>query len=117
MVSDGSKTTAGLVRLLLMLLFLIKAVPKLFGYPDAVADFERFRYPEWFRMFVGVTELTAAVMLLAHQTAGYALTILAAVMVGAAFTLINAGDFREALVPMVVLGMIGYVAWNSREVA
>src|SRR5215218_2043921 len=102
MPSNTRKSTVGGVRLILAGLFIIKAIPKLLGSPSEFGQLERFRYPDWFWIITGIVELVAAVMLLAPRTTGYAVTALGTVMMGATFTLIDAGDFRQALVPMVI---------------
>src|SRR5437879_2234925 len=51
-----------------------------------VHDFHRWGYPDWFRIVVGITELTSMALLLVPRFAGYGASLFAAVMLGAIFT-------------------------------
>ena len=50
-----------------------------------VRDFHRWGYPDWFRMLIGIAELTSLALLLAPRFAGYGASLFAAVMLGAIF--------------------------------
>jgi uncharacterized membrane protein YphA (DoxX/SURF4 family) len=114
MAQRRKSSVASALRFLLVIVFLLKGLPKVMGTADAIADFERFRYPDWFRVVVGVVEMVAAVMLLRLQTTVAATTALAAIMIGAIVSLINAGEYRESLVPMVFLAMLAFLGWQHR---
>jgi len=51
-----------------------------------VRDFHRWGYPDWFRVLVGIGELTSMALLLIPRFASYGATLFAVVMLGAIFT-------------------------------
>lgn len=51
-----------------------------------VRDFQRWGYPDWFRIVVGIVELTSMALLLVPRLAGYGASLFGAVMLGAIFT-------------------------------
>src|SRR5436309_13943149 len=51
-----------------------------------VRDFHRWGYPDWFRIVVGIAELTSMVLLLVPRFAGYGASLFAVVMLGAIYT-------------------------------
>lgn len=91
---------------------------KLAGAETHVEDFERFGYPQWFRLATGSVEVLAALgLLLAFVTspplalAGGALTVL--VLGGALLTHVRTGDPLSDAVPAAALLVVGLaVVWN-----
>ena len=51
-----------------------------------VRDFHRWGYPDWFRMVIGIAELTSLALLLVPRFASFGASLFAAVMLGAMFT-------------------------------
>jgi len=51
-----------------------------------VRDFHRWGYPDWFRVVVGIAELTSVGLLLVPRLASYGASLFAAVMLGAIYT-------------------------------
>ena len=51
-----------------------------------VRDFQRWGYPDWFRLVVGIAELTSTALLLVPRLASYGASLFAVVMLGAIFT-------------------------------
>ena len=49
-------------------------------------DFNRWGYPDWFRIVIGIAELTSTVFLLVPRFASYGASLFAAVVLGAIFT-------------------------------
>jgi uncharacterized membrane protein YphA (DoxX/SURF4 family) len=83
-------------------------VMKLFGLGPTVANFERWRVPEWSRTVVGAVEIgitTAAIWGLLGSAAGTQLAALLAlwVMVGAIVVHGMAGDKPKETAPAIVL--------------
>ena len=85
-------------------------------------EFERFGYPQWFRVAVASGEVTAAVGLAAgllgdrrfERPAG---ALLASTMAGAVFThLVRAGDGpAQAAPPLVLGGLSAWIAASSKQ--
>ncbi len=61
-------------------------MPNVPGVQFWMRDFQRWGYPDWFRVAVGVAELLSFALLLVPRVAGYGATIFAVVMLGAIFT-------------------------------
>ena len=51
-----------------------------------VRDFHRWGYPDWFRIVVGITELSSMALLLVPRFAAYGASLFAVVMLGAIVT-------------------------------
>ena len=75
-------------QILLALVCVAAAVPKLTGRPGMVQEFGQIGAGQWMRYFVGAAELAGAIGLLTPRLAGLAAAGLAADMTGA--TIINA---------------------------
>ena len=75
-----------IITLLLALVCLRSGWLKVTGNVFWVRDFHRWGYPDWFRIVVGIAELTLMVLLLVPRFASYGASLFAAVMLGAIFT-------------------------------
>lgn len=75
-----------IIALLLALVCLRSGWLKVTGNIFWVRDFHRWGYPDWFRIVVGIAELTSMALLLVPRFAGYGASLFAAVMLGAIFT-------------------------------
>jgi putative oxidoreductase len=75
-----------IITLFLALVCLRSGLMKVTGNVFWVRDFHRWGYPDWFRMVVGITELTSLVLLLVPRFASYGASLFAVVMLGAMFT-------------------------------
>jgi len=75
-----------IIALLLALVCLRSGWLKVTGNVFWVRDFHRWGYPDWFRIVVGIAELTSMALLLAPRFASYGAIVFAAVMLGAIFT-------------------------------
>lgn len=87
---------------------------KVAGADQAVEDFERFGYPQWFRGLTGSLELLAAVGLFASfftspMVAMGASLVIVGVMVGALATHVRAGDAAAMMAPPAVILVIALV--------
>jgi len=75
-----------IITLLLSLVCLRSGWLKVSGNIFWVRDFHRWGYPDWFRIVVGIAELTSMALLLVPRFASYGASLFAAVMLGAMFT-------------------------------
>lgn len=74
------------ITLVLALVCLRSGWLKVTGNIFWVRDFHRWGYPDWFRIVVGIAELTSMALLLVPRLASYGASLFAAVMLGAMFT-------------------------------
>lgn len=78
-----------LLTLLLALVCLRSGLMKMPGVPGEqfwARDFSRWGYPGWFKIVVGIAELSSFALLLVPRLASYGAAAFAVVMVGAIFT-------------------------------
>jgi putative oxidoreductase len=75
-----------IITLFLALVCLRSGLMKVTGNIFWVRDFHRWGYPDWFRIVVGITELTSLVLLLVPRFASYGASLFAVVMLGAMLT-------------------------------
>ena len=75
-----------LITLFLALICVRSGWLKVSGNIFWVRDFHRWGYPDWFRLVVGIAELSATALLLVPRLASYGAGLFALVMVGAIFT-------------------------------
>src|SRR5437879_12543977 len=80
------EVTLWIIALFLALVCLRSGWLKVTGYIFWVRDFHRWGYPDWFRIVVGIAELTSMALLLVPRFASYGASLFAAVMLGAMFT-------------------------------
>jgi putative oxidoreductase len=66
-------------------------------------DFQRWGYPDWFRIVVGLAELAAFASLLVPRAAAYGAGLFGAVMVGAIFTHATHGESSRLPFNVVLL--------------
>ncbi len=79
------------------------------------AAFERWNYPAWFRIVVGVIETAGGVLILIPWTATYAAFALAAVMAGAWVTRFGDGHMVDVAWITAYLGALLWIAFEWRS--
>ena len=101
------KTAAKISQVLLVPAFLGAGGQKLAGTDQMVEEFDRYGYPQWFRVFTGTVEVTGAAGMFAGlfrpAIVPFAGLLLASTMVGALFTHIRLGDPAKNMAPPAVL--------------
>jgi uncharacterized membrane protein YphA (DoxX/SURF4 family) len=85
-----------------------------FVSPEVARQFAEFGYPAWFHFMIGAVEVGGALALLLPRTSFYAAGALAVVMAGAVFTHLRAGEVPQAVVPLVLLGLLALVGYARR---
>ncbi len=102
-------TIAGILQVLLAVVFVFAGGSKVAGIRMQVDNFKRYGYPQWFRVFSGVVELAGAagmvVGLFAEEVAIAAGIVLGAVMVGAAYTDLRKSAPVTLVAPVVLLAL------------
>ncbi len=104
---------AGIVQVLLGLLFAFSGGSKVAGMRMQIDNFNRYGYPQWFRVFTGLVELAGAagmvVGLFAEEVAIASGVVLAVTMVGAAYTDLRKSTPVSVVAPVVLLGLCAAV--------
>lgn len=111
-VPGRARARAGLaLRVLLAAVFVAAGLMKLAAIEFEVQGFAHFGYAPWFMYAIGILELGAGLALLFRRSAAPAALLLGAVMVGAAFSHLRAGDGAlmalPAFVLLALLAMVG----------
>ncbi|GMV85059.1 MAG: hypothetical protein AMXMBFR80_09160 [Dehalococcoidia bacterium] len=100
---------AGIIQVILGLLFAFSGGTKVAGMRMQVANFDRYGYPQWFRVFTGVVELVGAagmvVGLFADEAAIAASALLGVTMIGAAYTDLRKSAPVFVVPPLVLFGL------------
>ena len=114
------KLISKIVQGLLGFVFLGSGGSKLVGNNEMVDDFDRYRYPEWFRVATGAVEVGGALGLLLGIFRP-ALTPLAGLLLGATMTGALATHAKvkdpaaNGVTPGVLLGLATFVTLSRRE--
>lgn len=95
-------------RVLLAAVFALAGGMKLAAVEFEVGAFEHFGYAPWFMYAIGVLELGAGLALLHRRATTLAALLLGAVMVGAAWSHLRAGD--GVLLALPALAFLGLLA-------
>lgn len=100
-------STYYLICCTLAALFLWSGWLLLFG-PDFIAEeFRKWRYPDWLRVAVGVTEWSIAGMLIVQFAPRFALLAAAAIMVAVILTFVRDRQFKRLDMPLMVIALTG----------
>jgi putative oxidoreductase len=94
--------------LLLVMIFAPQGWSKFFGDSGWARAFRHWGYPDWFRVTVGVMELSAVALLLLGRTAAFGALLIIAVMLGgmATHVIFDGGRHMTSEVVPLVLGTI-----------
>lgn len=93
--------------------FLMAAMTKLTGAPQAVAVFEAIGFGAWFRYLMGVVEIVGAAALLIPRLSGLAGLAFVGLTVGAIITHLIVGGSLAMVLPLLVLAAV--IAWGRRH--
>lgn len=86
------------------------------GADGMVAAFERFGLPDWFRITLGIGELTAGLLLLIKPLVGIAALGLSFLMLGALLTHLIHDPLVYSLGAVVLLTLLVVLMWLRRPV-
>ena len=95
--------------LLLVLIFSRQGWSKFFDDSGWAIAFRHWGYPDWFRVTVGVTELTAVVLLVLGRTAAFGALLVIIVMLGgmATHVIFDGGrHMTSELVPLLLSSIV-----------
>ena len=79
-----------------------------------VRDFQRWGYPNWFRIVVGIAELASMALLLIPRFAAYGASLFAAVMLGAVFTHYTNNETSRLPFNLLLLSLSLIIAFTRR---
>ena len=102
-----------LIAILLALIFVGSAIPKLMGSEQMVVRFEAWGYPAAFSGVIGVVEIVGGLMVLFPRAAFLGAALLSLEMVGAVFTHLRTGIGSPSFAFVALALAIG-LAWLTR---
>ena len=103
-----------IIALFLALVCLRSGWLKVTGNIFWVRDFQRWGYPDWFRIVVGIAELTSMVLLLVPRFAGYGASLFVAVMLGAIYTHATHNESSRLPFNLFLLALSLIIAFTRR---
>jgi len=102
---------AGWIGLVVIaLIFIQAAVLKLMGVQVMIEVFDKLGYPAWFRIVIGILEIFGAIALLIRSSSRYGAILLALIMIGAMISSLVKGASGDAIVPVIMLFLLVWVA-------
>ncbi len=107
-LTKAQSTLMWVLTVLLGAVFIFAGAGKLIGMDEMVRSFQQFGYPAWFRIVIGIIEVTCGVALFVPKLAIDAASFLIVVMLGAVLTELIVGD--SVIAPLVVLILLGSLA-------
>jgi putative oxidoreductase len=103
------------VQALLAAFYLMGAVPKILGDPVVLEGFALIGFGAAATMVIGLLEVAGAVGLLVPRLCGVAALGFVGLMVGAVLFTVAGIGVGAAVVPAVLLVVVGAVAWARRD--
>jgi len=108
---DKLRKYAGWIGLaVIALIFIQAAVLKLMGVQVMIEVFNKLGYPAWFRIVIGILEISGAIALLIRSSSRYGAILLALIMIGAMISSLVKGASGEAIVPVIMLFLLVWIA-------
>jgi uncharacterized membrane protein YphA (DoxX/SURF4 family) len=104
-----------IVSVLGALAYAAAGAAKVLGTPEMAEGFTHFGLPLWFMTFIGLCEVAGAVGLLLPRLSFWAASGLAIIMVGAVVLHVTYDDVATAVPALVLLVLMGYIAWQRRR--
>ena len=104
------------IALFVALVCLRSGLLKVTGNKWWIRDFQRWGYPDWFRVAVGVSELAAAALLLVPRLATYGASLFSVIMLGAMWTHATHGEMSRLPFNALLLILSLTIAWFRRPV-
>lgn len=95
--------------------FVLGALPKLAGAPQAVAGFDAIGFGDWVRYLIGALEVAGAAALLVPLLAGVAGLAFVGLMIGAVLTQLLVFGGEMVIYPTAMLVLVAIIAWGRRR--
>jgi len=110
-MTKGRIIASWIIQVLVAGLFLMMGSQKLMSDPELVANFARWGLPDKMYLVIGFFEVLGAVGLLIPRFAGLAASGLILIMIGALFTHLTHGEILMAMMPLMVMILLGVVVF------
>ncbi len=110
-MTKGKTIALWVIQILIAGLFLMMGSQKLMSDPETVANFTRWGMPDNIYFVIGTFEVLGAIGLLIPRLAGLAAVGLILIMGGALFTHLTHNEMGMALMPLMVMMLLGVVVY------
>ena len=117
--SIATEVVLWIIALFLALVCLRSGLMKMPNVPGVqfwTRDFQRWGYPGWLRLTIGVAELVSFALLLVPRLAGYGAGIFAIVMLGAIFTHATHNEYARLPFNFLLLALSLIIVYARRPV-
>ncbi len=117
------KTVTRILQALLIAQFSFFGISKIIGTADMVHTFQNLiQYPSWFRVVVGIVEVTAVVLLIVafkkQNLMVWGSLLIGILTLGAAYShAFRQGSMPDAIIPLVVFAQMSLMLWLNQRVA
>ena len=111
----AKEVVAWLLAIFLFTVFFRAGIAKFDDASGWARSFQRWGFPVWFRVAIGVIEAAAALLILWPRTAAYGAAAMAAVMIGAIGTFVVNGTMHPTpIVTLVWVTIVLLLRWRQR---
>ena len=111
----AKEVVAWLLAIFLFTVFIRAGIAKFDDASGWARSFQRWGFPVWFRVAIGVIEAAAALLILWPRTAAYGAATMAAVMLGAIGTFVVNGTMHPTpIVTLVWASLVLLLRWRQR---
>lgn len=110
-MTKGKTIALWIIQIMVAGLFLMAGMGKLTSDPEVVANFTSWGMPDKMYLVIGFFEVLGAIGLLIPRLAGLAAVGLILILGGALFTHLTHGEMGLAMLPLVVMILLGVVAY------
>ena len=107
-----------IVSLFLVSIFIRQGMAKFSETSGWATAFRLWGYPVWFRMLIGVVEVSAAILLLVPRAAAIGAALIIAVMLGGMGTHIargHPGQITNELMPLILASIVLFARRRTRQ--
>lgn len=104
--------------LVLAAFFFLGSLSNIFAPESIYEEYLKWGYPRWFHFLTGSLELTAAILIFRARSRLLGLALGCTVMFAAIATVMIHGEYRHAVLPLVVAIwslVIGWISWRTRQ--
>jgi len=116
--SKAKRVTLWIVSIVVAAMFIMAGGTKVVGLPMHVEHFQKWGYPDWFRILIGIAEVAGGAGLLIPRLASFAAAGLAAIMLGAVYTHLAHDEAPQVVAPgvfLLVFAVLAYARWPRRR--
>jgi putative oxidoreductase len=116
--SKAKRVMLWIVSIVVAAMFIMAGGMKFAGLPMHVEHFQKWGYPDWFRVSIGIAKVADGVGLLIARLASFGAAGLVAIMLAAVYTHLAHDEAIQVVAPgvfLLVFGVLTYARWPRRS--